>query len=72
MKRFFIIFTAVLMGLAMLNPSILSFGIRYGLDFVCATRGMEFHADSVRAGIASPLVIEGLSQGDCEAFGLPY
>ena len=61
MKRFFIIFTAVLMGLAMLNPSILSFGIRYGLDFVCATRGMEFHADSVRAGIASPLVIEGLS-----------
>ena len=49
------------MGLAMLNPSILSFGIRYGLDFVCATRGMEFHADSVRAGIASPLVIDGLS-----------
>jgi len=61
MKRFFILLTAVLMGLAMLNPSILSFGIRYGLGFLCASRGMEFHADSVRAGIASPLVIEGLS-----------
>ncbi len=61
MKRFFILLTAVLMGLAMLNPSILSLVIRYGLDFICASRGMEFHADSVRAGIASPLVIEGLS-----------
>ena len=49
------------MGLAMLNPSILSFAFRYGLGFLCASRGMEFHADSVRAGIGSPLVIEGLS-----------
>jgi len=61
MRRFFILLTGVLMGLAMLNPSILSFGIRYGLEFVCASQGMEFHAESVRAGIASPLVIEGLS-----------
>lgn len=61
MKRFFILLTAVLMGLAMLNPSILSFAFRYGLGFLCTSRGMEFHADSVRAGIGSPLVIEGLS-----------
>ena len=61
MKRFFILLTSILMGLAMLNPSILSFAMRYGLEFACTSREIAFHADSVRAGIASPLVIEGLS-----------
>ena len=60
-KRVLVALLAGLIGLWMVNPVILSTLCRYGLEFGCLTRGFVFKADSVRAGIGLPLVIEGLS-----------
>ena len=62
-KRLWAAFGLLIAAIWVVQRPALSEFVAFASEVLCARRGVEFHAESVRAGLFEPIVIRGVVLG---------